>query len=47
VAVPTSSQDLSYLVSLVAAGTLHPQICLEESWLRPGAAMAALMERRR
>jgi NADPH:quinone reductase len=43
---PSATQDLSYLVSLLAAGKLDPQICLEESWSRPGSAMAALLERR-
>lgn len=38
--------DLAYLLSLVAAGRLQSQVALEGDWRAPGAALAALRERR-
>src|SRR3954462_297256 len=40
------SADLARLAGLVAGGDLHPQIDLEASWREPGAAIAALLDRR-
>jgi NADPH:quinone reductase-like Zn-dependent oxidoreductase len=38
--------DLSYLVSLLAAGELDPQVGWRGSWERAGEAIAALLGRR-
>lgn len=42
----SAKADLAYLVSLVAARRLDPQIALDISWREAGAALAALSERR-
>src|SRR4051795_12541473 len=39
-------EDLARLAQLVADGELRPQIDLEASWREPGAAIAALLDRR-
>ena len=42
----TGGSDLARLAALVAAGELDTQIDLEGSWREPGAAIAALLDRR-
>jgi NADPH:quinone reductase-like Zn-dependent oxidoreductase len=42
---PTFGEDLGTLVSLIAAGDLHPQVGFEGSWRDPAPAFLALRDR--